>query len=794
MLDNLLQRLLGPAGSLRLDQLFFLKPWTMRLTVGVLGAFAAWFLWCYFRDGKRPSWFWKLPLVLVRLCALAILVLLVWQPMARSTHTEVVPSIVAVVVDQSRSMSIRDRWQDARRRQDLVRALSDSHAPEVSRMEVLNRLLGQDRSAFLRSLLASHSVRLYRFGGETRVAEVRVPKRGAQPAKRQAGLETLPITAIPAVSNQTRIGNALEFVLGDTAGQPLASIVLLSDGGQNLGEDPVVPARRAKEMHVPVYTVGFGDPTPPKDLSVATLLADEVVRKGDEAVVNIGLRQRGFTGRTVPLTVKLGGQVLRKQDIQLVGGTGAQQLSIPYTPTEVGAKTLTVSIPGQSGEVTVANNQKAFPLRVVDKQLKILYVEGSPRWEYRYLKNAIRGDESIQFACLLTESPDPARGGEGNLPIYGFPKTRKGLFDYDLLILGDVAREYFDPEDLKNIAAFVQERGGSIITIAGQNHTPWEYRNTELETVWPMVVPNTRRDELFREPFVMELTDEGARNPMLLLDPDAEENRKVWASLPGLYWCGVTDRVKPGATVLARHPTEMGPDGKIPLMAAQQAGEGTSFMTMVDSTWLWRHRVYDKYFYRFWGQLVRSLTPHELPGKNRFIRLTTDRSTYALGEKVVIRTRLLTPTYHPVRASYVMAQVRAGNGIQSPVKLEPVVGAPGVFSGEWEPARPGDYQVSVNGPDDQHGEGLTHVVVEASDLEMEEQQQNEHLLRGVAAAGGGRYLLWSELSALPKKLPDPRQVVKTQVTQDLWDVPLPIVVFILLLLVEWTTRKRLGML
>lgn len=340
----------------------------------------------------------------------------------------------------------------------------------------------------------------------------------------------------------------------------------------------------------------------------------------------------------------------------------------------------------------------------------------------------------------------------------------------------------------------MQERGGSLITIAGQNHTPWEYRNTELEAVWPMVVPTTRRDELFRDPFVIELTEEGAGNPMLLLAPDAAENRKVWAALPGLYWCGVTDRVKPGATVLARHPTEMGSDGKIPLMAVQQVGEGTSFMTMVDSTWQWRHRVYDKYFYRFWGQLVRSLTPHELPGKNRFIRLTADRSTYSLGEKVVIRARLLTPTYHPVRAASVMAHVRANNGIQSPVKLEPAVGAPGVFSGEWLPVRPGDYQISVKGPDNGQGEGLTHIVVEASDLEMEEQQQNEQLLRAVATAGGGRYLFWSELSALPKQFPDRRQVIRSQVTQDLWDVPLPIVVFIALLLLEWTTRKRLGML
>ncbi|HTE19472.1 MAG TPA: hypothetical protein VK689_13970, partial [Armatimonadota bacterium] len=361
-------------------------------------------------------------------------------------------------------------------------------------------------------------------------------------------------------------------------------------------------------------------------------------------------------------------------------------------------------------------------------------------------------------------------------------------------ILGDVPRDFFTGGDLKNIRGFVQERGGSLITIAGELFMPWQYRATDLEAVLPIVVPPTIREITFRDPFQVELTDAGARNPMLFLIPEVERNRNLWHGLPGMYWCGVADRAKPGATVLAQHPRETGTDGKIPLMAVQQVGEGTSFMTMVDSTWQWRFRVGDKYFYRFWGQVVRSLTPHELPGANRFVRLTADRNTYVLGEKVILRARLLTPNFHPVRVREVTAEMQRGDGQRFPVKLEPVAGAAGVYSGEWLPSRPGAYKALLLGPGGQRGESTTNVVVEASSLELEEPQQNEALLRRLASLSGGKYLLWSQAAGLPAMIPDRRQQVHTRVEHELWDAPLPLVLFLALLVGEWVLRKRKGLL
>jgi len=793
-MQSFFYRLLGiepGRDTLEADRVFFVQPWPVAAGVVVGLGLLGWVIWFYLRDGSRPRLPWKALMMGLRLAAMAILALLIAQPMLRSQRTETTRSVVAVLLDESESMAIRDRWQNTQRRTDLVRALGDPQAATATRAEALVRLVNREDGAVLRKLLEKHDLRVYRFGGEARGAEVKA--KAQEPREGDPPTETIPLAAVQPKAEQTRLGSAIDYVLQDTAGQPVAGLVLLSDGGHNMGEDPALAARRAGESGAPVFAVGFGDPTPPQDLAIASLLADEVVRKGDEVVVSVSVRQRGFGGRSVPLTLSLGGRTLHRVDVPLAGEGQKQEVNLTFVPEQAGPQTLTVSVPGLPGELSLSNNRKSWPIRVIDKKLKILYVEGQPRWEFRYLKNAILRDRTTLFSCILMDA-DPSLGGEGNVPIYGFPRDKKVLFGYDILILGDVPRDFFTTQDLKHIRGFVEERGGSLVTMAGELFMPWQYRATDLEAVLPIVVPPTPREIVFQEPFQLELTEAGARNPMMFLIPDVQRNRNLWHALPGMYWCGVADRAKPGATVLAQHPKQTGSDGKIPLLAVQQMGEGTSFMTMVDSTWQWRFRVGDKYFYRFWGQIIRSLTPHELPGANRFVRLTTDRTTYALGEKVVLRARLLTEHFQPVRLKDVTAEMVRTDGQRFPVRLEPVPGAAGVYSAEWLPGSAGAYRALLLGPDGRKAESTTNVVIEAASLEMDEPQQHEALLRRIAALSNGRYLLPGEFAGLPGLIPDRSREVHSQVEHALWNAPLGLLLFTLLLVGEWILRKRKGLL
>lgn len=797
--------------------LIWLGRWTAAAAV-FLVLVAVWTFYCYVREG-RPSMVARAAFTLLRVAAAAALLALLFEPTLRTERVERSRSIVAVLVDCSDSMALRDRWTDPGQRRAIARWAGVSDPAAFARLEWVRRALGVGHSGvqgapprrggprrsgaerkaaehmsaagWLRRLGQTHEVRFYAFGGDRRATNL-------------AGLRATPRVA----GDATRLGDAVATTLDEYTGQPLAGIVLLSDGGSNMGQDPVTAGARAAERRVPIFTVGIGDPVPPRDLSVASLLVDDVVRKGDEVTVDVGLKQSGLAGRTTRVILRQDGRELGAQTVQLASA-GRQELEFRYRPDQAGAHVLEVSALPLPDEVSRVNNARGARVRVVEKRLKVLYLEGSPRWEYRYLKNAILRDPGIRFACLLMDS-EPSGGGEGNVKIVGFPSGRKQLFDYDIVILGDVARSNFSDAQLHLLRAFVEERGGSLVVIAGEAHMPWEYRGSPLEALLPAIVPAGRQDHSVEEPFVLKLTEAGRRQPMLQLEPDPAANARRWESLPGSYWCGTVGHVKPGATVLletgdgsrvtndggtltARHSSSVIREASFPLVLIQPVGEGMTLLSLLDSTWRWRFRLGDTYFYRYWGQVLRTMTPHELPGDNRLVKLTVDRESYRPGERVVLRARVLTPTFHPVRVTALTAGVTRDDGTRTAVRLSSLAGSPGVYTGEWTPPRSGKYRIALQAPTGGAPAEATFAV-EGTSLEQQDPEMNRDLLQRVARASGGAYLELGELDRLPRRIPDRSERHVTRTERPLWDAPLPLAVFSVLLVGEWVLRKRSGLL
>jgi hypothetical protein len=301
---------------------------------------------------------------------------------------------------------------------------------------------------------------------------------------------------------------------------------------------------------------------------------------------------------------------------------------------------------------------------------------------------------------------------------------------------------------------------------------------------------------------------------MLKLETDPAENQRRWESLPGGYWSGVVERPKPGATVLlqasgvrreapvgrARRDPETNDlrlttndSAALPLMLVQTVGEGMSFLSLIDSTWRWRYRLGDTYFYRYWGQVLRTMTPRELPGENRLVKLTVDRDRYLPGERVVLRARALTPTYHPLRADSLAARLTRDDGTKTDVRMSPTPGRPGVFSAEWTPPRPGRYRAAVRAPG---GGAVVEAAFEVEDTspERRDPELNRELLQRVARASGGAYLELADLNSLPQRLPDRGERRVSRSERPLWDAPLPLALFSLFLVGEWLLRKRAGLL
>jgi hypothetical protein len=228
-------------------------------------------------------------------------------------------------------------------------------------------------------------------------------------------------------------------------------------------------------------------------------------------------------------------------------------------------------------------------------------------------------------------------------------------------------------------------------------------------------------------------------------------------------------------------------------MLVQTVGEGMSFLSLIDSTWRWRYRLGDTYFYRYWGQVLRTMTPRELPGENRLVKLTVDRDQYLPGERVVLRARALTPTYHPLRASSLAARLTRDDGTRADVRMSPMPGRPGVYLTEWTPPRPGRYRAAVQAAD---GRAAAEAEFEVEDTspERRDPELNRDLLQRVARSSGGAYLELTELDRLPPRIPDRSERRVTRTERPLWDAPLPLALFSLFLVSEWLLRKRAGLL
>lgn len=765
----------------------FATPWSVPAAVAVILVAAAWFAVCYYRDGTRPSWLTKGPLLALRLLSLLALMLILAQPVIRFTRDDSVKPNVIIMVDTSESMAVTDPRLPTKRA-EIEGAAAGASASNVAGMTRLARANGAlNHSAVISALSAKYNVRLYSFA--SRAHGVPLP---ADAARRKS--YSVALTADKEGGDTTQIGMALQSPIDELAGQPIAGALVLSDGGNNLGEDPILVAESVRAGGVRVSTSGIGDPTSTKDVTLLSVLADDVVRVNNTVTVYASISQRGYAGKTVAVTLMRNGQEMERQNVRMAPDDQKQEIHFTYVPTQAGRFFYTVVVAGQPGEITLANNKRTYVQSVISKKLKVLYVEGEPRYEYRYLKNAILRDTSLDFGCILLSGDDVGSGGEGNIAVTGFPATEKELFDYDIVVLGDVPRTYFTEPQLQALRRFVEDRGASLLVIAGEQHMPHEYAGTPLEACLPTMISSSPDPILTEEPFQWQLTAEGKRSPITQLEDSAAENEHVWATLPGMFWAAGVPRVKPGATVLATHPTRRNADGPYPLVVTQPFGAGKCFLQLVDSTWRWRWRVGDRYFYRYWGQVFRTLTPRELPGNSRFVQLNADRSNYRLGEKVSLNARLLDAYYHPIKAENASATIKTESGQEQHITLQSTPGSPGLYTAQIQPDRVGRYEVSLTSPANPQAKADTAFVVESLALEKQKPELDEALLKKIAAAGGGKYYQPNQLADWMKSLPNNTLVIRNEQEIELWSNWRLLALFLTPLFIEWMGRKRKGLL
>ena len=686
--------------------------------------------------------------------ALLTLILIILEPVADIKVTRNYQRNMLVLLDSSRSMAATDKGSDTSRIDQAKAALA-----------------GGEEGALLDKLAENYELHLFTFDGKLNPAD---------------GSDSL--AKVAADGDLSQVGVALKEAVGRFAGQPLAGAVVLSDFISVKGEDPVEVATTLKDQGIPVHTVPVGLPRPP-DIHVRRIIAPEVVFKGDRVPLRVQIESQGYAGRSVVVELNIDGQGGPTQQLELQDGV--QFTELIFTPErESGTVELAISAAALAGEATDVNNTTAHNVRILDEKIKVLYIEGMPRWEFRYLRWVLLRDPRLDVRFLMTQG-DPALAGSSPRHISRFPQNKEDAFEYDLIILGDVPAGYFKTEQIELIHEMVRERGRSLLMVAGPMAAPTSYRDTPIADVLPVKIgPGSWSPESSSSYPVVTAAGRESGSTSLALSEDVTD--RIWSHVRPMHMLPPLEGPKPGATVLLSKSGSAEGFDQYPLVAWHRYGAGKSLFVATEDLWRMRLEVGDRYHARFWGQTIQFLTLSSLLGENKQITLETDRSTYSAGDTVQIFANVLTESFEAVESpDYTLLLERKGApDSAAEIVLGPVPGSPGLFSGAHVAAEDGTYLIRTEGGDDQRSNRPEFEIATVAPEDRETGARHD-VARQMAELSGGRPLTLESLAALPADLGSEAELSSiAHIERDLWDVPLLFLLILLFAGIEWFLRRR----
>jgi hypothetical protein len=806
----------GEGTRWRLEFLPYLtgEPRTDRWLAGTVGVAAIILAgWIYRRElcavnrGHRP----RLQVAMIGLrAALLLLTLGLLLPQVRLLfEREGWPDLV-LLIDDSQSMGHADDYQDPDVRAKAAELAKAGELSAAQRLALAQALVTRRDAAWLDALI-NRQAKLHVFHCSSRVerlAEI------DSPADRVAGADA--VHGLKATGTSSALGSAVRTVLQEFRGSALAGIVMLTDGVTTEGDDLVQAAQQASKMGVPLYFVGLGDAHEPRDLILSDLQVEDAVHVQDRLVFEARVTAKGgLQARSVPVTLyeKQGDQLkqLAREEVTLDPGGKPVKVRLTHTPSSPGEREYVVEAPPQPDENDPANNRLTRRVFVAEFQrTRVLYIEGYPRYEYRFFKTlleresaATRANKTIDLKVLLADA-DPDYPKEDRSALDAFPATRDDLFNqFDLVILGDV-----DPRNpklcekhLQWLADFVREKGGGLLLIAGGQFMPYAYRDTPLADVLPVEVPRDGgpddRDRL--DGYRLQLTPVGRMHPLFRFVPDEADNQAIWDRLTPLYWSAGPLVPKPAAEVLAIRPASSvagvsDPGRAEPLAVQHFAGAGRAMFFGFDESWRWRLREDEGRYNQFWVQAIRYLARSRL-GR---IELRTDKQVpYRQGEPIRVTVRF--PDDVPPPDAKVAVQVTAeyvapGGEVEAQtLKLAKLEGSRATYEAVMTRTAQGSYKFWLASPT-QAGAGKPQAAAKVLPPpgEMDRLQMNRPDLERAALVSRGRFYTLADADRLPEELPPLPRVTLNQPRPPwpLWNHPAVFGLAMVLVTGEWLLRKR----
>ncbi len=754
----------------------FLPSWSIALVIISIILFV---YWCYRHETAISSFGIKLVLGLLRALILLGLFAIICEPVWHEIVEKIQKPSLIFLIDNSMSMKNRDHYP-YETSEALKKTLPNIDISQISRIQIAQELLKNSKK--ISQLHQQAKIKFYQFSDD--YAQI-------------TSLEQL-----DAEGNRTDIYNNLIKTVDAFAGENIAAVFVLSDGQHNTHPNPSDRDRIMQQTithliqkdNTKVYTVGIGSTEKRKDLIVTGLDAPEFALMDDRVRFDVEILNHNYPeGKSVQIELRWGERLLSNQRIVLKNTNQAQKESLFHTFTQEGEYNLSVRIFPDPEEITIENNVRTHTIKIIKQQFRVLYIEDIPRWEYRYLKNAMLRDGTVKVnTWLISADGEFPQDKSKDAPNLTQQPTRQDLTNYDCLILGDVSFSKLGKEMAAGLAEFVQE-GGGLIFIAGIQNSLKNYNDdANLKALLPVQLPRIIDEERnFENEQRFRLTPEGQVHPILRLTTEIEQNSFLWErELPGFYWSYPVERAKPGATVLITHQ-----ESNTPLVVTQVFGKGRTFFCGIDSTWRWRKPLPsdgylmnpDRYFYRFWGQVIRYVAMGKLLGSGRQCFLRVDNSQYPLGEKIRVSLTIRDPRQDKPPQEMEIFHLEPG-GEKKSKKMTISESDASSLETSFLATQLGEHKLWFmdDGKEIQTTFQVVPSQAEAGDLEL-----NEKDLQELAKKTGGEYIKPENFEeSLAKKLIIQSVRLPQSISEKpYWDYWWWLVILIILWTIEWILRK-----
>ena len=687
----------------------------------------------------------------LRMIVITTVVMMLWQPEWQKTlHPNTKPQIV-ILHDASKSMETIDA---------SMPATPNSEAKVASRAELSSTTLSSE----LWSPLAA--------SGKNDV--LRIPFAKAAP--------------------DTIAGTDIDAALSDTLKQHdnLRAVIMLSDGDHNLGQQPIAAAQKMRIRSIPLFAMPIGSTQRIPDIEILTVAAPSYGIVGEN--VQIPFTIRSSLDREVRTVIRMRDDKGNEQSKNIVIPPNAETYdSLLWRIRKEGASTLELSLPVHERERIAINNTRKFSIAGRPEKIRVLVVESLPRWEYRFLRNALSRDPGVELSCLLFH-PTLGPGG-GPHYISSFPSTPEDLAPYDVIFLGDVGigNNQLTKEQCTLIRGLVENQASGVVFLPGSKGNQFSLLDTDLADLMPVVLDDTQRNGI-RDPLAapLTLTTEGRSSLLTLLGENEEENPEIWRQLPGFHWHASVIKAKAGAEVLAVHGNSRSKFGAAPLLVTKSAGNGKALFMGIDSAWRWRRGVEDLYHYRFWGQVARWMSYQRNMAAGKRVRVFFNPERPQPGDTVTLNANAFEPDGSPLRDGSVSVDLTSPDGRSQRLSLEKLESTWGSFSGRFKVDQPGTWKLRVTNHNDESNPLETSLIAQGSEIEKTGQPARPEVLEEITRITRGSIIQPDQIPSLINEinaLPQPHPIISRT---PLWSHWATLTALISLLATFWTARKISG--